>query len=205
MDAVIAVRQRKPPGSQASGSGATPLGPPTRLGPQPAPQPAPQTPVLQVKRSAQRTYTEDEVASMLAEARGGREAVQVDPLEARRQALLRELGNVQRQQEARAPAGDTRHHRTLPIGTVDLPAMIMPRTIPKMKAKPKMAPTTGAVPRRTSILPAFTRLRRAELETLATQWGIDCNGRTMATIQDILFELDAQLVRDIIRQRGGQQ
>ena len=204
MDTVIAVRLRKPPGSQAPGSGATPQGPPTRLGPQPAPQQAPQTPASQVKRSAQRTYTEEEVASMLAEARGGREAVQVDPLEARRQALLRELGNVQRQQAARAPTGDIRSHLTLPAGTV-IPAMIMPRTIPKMKAKPKMAPLTGSIPRRTSILPAFTRLRRAELETLAMQWGIDCNGRTMATIQDLLFELDAQLVQDVVRQRGGQQ
>ena len=89
MDTVIAVKQRKPPVAQASGSGANPQGPPTRLGPQPAPQQAPQTQASQVKRSAQRTYTEDEVASMLAEARGGLEAVQVDPLEARRQALLR--------------------------------------------------------------------------------------------------------------------
>ena len=85
MDTVLAVRQRKPPGSQASGSGAMTQGLPTSLGPQPVPQ----TPAPQVKRMAQKTYTEDKVVNLLAEARGGREAAQVDPLKARRQALLR--------------------------------------------------------------------------------------------------------------------
>ena len=78
-----------------------------------------------------------------------------------------------------------------------------PRVIPKVKAKPKLAPATGAVPRRTSLLPAFTRFSRAELELLATQWEIDCNGLTMGMIQDRLFLLDTELVQG--RHQGGSQ
>ena len=85
----------------------------------------------------------------------------------------------------------------------NIPNIIMPRVIPKVKAKPKLAPATGAVPRRTSLLPPFTRLNRAELEQLATQWGINCSGLTMATIQDHPFQLDAQLVQG--HHQGGSQ
>ena len=138
------------------------------------------------------SYTEDEVINLLAEARGGRESVQVDPLEARQQELLQELGHVQQLQEARMPIGGTRPHVTLPGSgaKTTIPNIIMPRVIPKVKAKPKLAPATGAVPRRTSLLPAFTRFSRAELELLATQWEIDCNGLTMGMIQDRLFLLE---------------
>ena len=103
------------------------------------------------------------------------------------------------------PIGSTRPHVTLPGSgaQTNIPNIIMPRVIPKVKAKPKLAPATGAVPRRTSLLPAFRRLNRAELERLATQWEIDCNGLTMAMIQDRLFRLDAQLVQG--HHQGGSQ
>jgi hypothetical protein len=66
----------------------------------------------------------------------------------------------------------------------------MPRDIPAAKAKPRAAPKTASLPRRTSILPAFTRLRRAELEVLAVKWGVDPMGLNMSQIHDRLFEVD---------------
>ena len=77
--------------------------------------------------------------------------------------------------------------------TSTLPRVRLPRDIPAVKAKPAAAPKTVALPRRTSVLPAFTRLRRAELEVLAHKWCIDMNGLNMNQIHDRLFALDATL------------
>ena len=89
----------------------------------------------------------------------------------------------------------------VPILMANIPNVEMPRIVPKMKAKPKAAPRTATLPRRTSILPAFTRLNRASLEVLAAQWGVNPHGRTVAQIQDELFILDARLVEEA-RRRG---
>ena len=159
-------------------------------------QPGPPTSGILRSQSTQwgaSSYTEDAVTNLLAEARGGREAVHVDPLDTREQELLQELGH------SASP------HVTLPGSgaQTNIPNIIMPRVIPKVKAKPKLAPATGAVPRRTSVLPPFTRLNRAELEQLATKWGINCSGLDMATIRNHLFQVDAQLVQG--HHQGGSQ
>ena len=170
-------------------------GPPTRLGVQPDP---PTSGILRSPstQTGAPSYTDDEVINLLAGARGGREAVQVT----RQQDLLQELGH-----KARMPIGSTTPHVFLPGSgaQTNIPNIIMPRVIPKVTAKPKLAPATGAVPLRTSLLPAFTRFSRAELELLATQWEIDCNGLTMGMIQDRLFLLDTELVQGR-HQRGSQ-
>ena len=199
MSTVMAIQQQRPTCQTSSRTGPTTTGPPTRIEVQPGP---PTSGILrsQSMQTGDSSYTEDAVTNLLAEARGGREAVHVDPLDTREQELLQELGH-----SARMPIGSTRPHVTLPGSgaQTNIPNIIMPRVIPKVKAKPKLAPATGAVPRRTSLLPAFTRLNRAELEQLATQWDINCNGLNMAAIQDRLFLLDTQRVQG--HHQGGSQ
>ena len=65
------------------------------------------------------------------------------------------------------------------------PAKLHPEpaaAVPKMRSKaPKApAPQTGCVARRTVILPPLSRLNRAQLENLATQWEVDPRGKTVA-------------------------
>ena len=97
---------------------------------------------------------------------------------------------------------------TVPMPDVPLPSessiphIEMPRDIPKCKSKPRAAPKTGTIHRRTSIIPAFTKLKRAELEILAKKWNIEPHGKTMAQIQDDLFELDAFLTEQARRRQA---
>ena len=67
--------------------------------------------------------------------------------------------------------------------------------VPKMRSKaPKApAPQTGCAARRTVILPSLSRLNRAQLENLATQWEVDPRGKTVAQIRDALYDLDKDM------------
>ena len=106
------------------------------------------------------------------------------------------------------PHGQRGFGYTVPMPDVPLPAessiphVEMPRDIPKCKSKPRAAPKTGTIHRRTSIIPAFTKLKRAELEILAKKWNIEPHGKTMAQIQDDLFELDAFLTEQARRRQA---
>ena len=64
----------------------------------------------------------------------------------------------------------------------------------KVTAVPKAElPKTGCQNRRTVFLPALSRLRRAELERLAGNWRISCDGKTVPQIQDHLYAADNYL------------
>jgi len=107
MHTVMAVQQQRPTCQTSSRTGPTTTGPPTRIEVQPGP---PTSGILrsQSTQMGASSYTEDAVTNLLAEARGGREAVHVDPLDTREQELLQELGH-----SARMPIGSTRPHVTL--------------------------------------------------------------------------------------------
>ena len=47
--------------------------------------------------------------------------------------------------------------------------------------------------RRTTILPALSRLNRAQLENLVLQWEVEPRGKTVAQIRDALYELDKDM------------
>ena len=106
------------------------------------------------------------------------------------------------------PHGQRGFGYTVPMPDVPLPEensiphVEMPRDVPKYKSKPRAAPRTGTISRRTSIIPAFTRLKRAELEILAKKWNVEAHGKTMAQIQDDLFELDAFLTEQARRRQA---
>ena len=58
---------------------------------------------------------------------------------------------------------------------------------------PAPLPSTATVPRRPYFLPATSKMRRAELEVLALEWGLDPSGRTVDQIRSALYTMDRHL------------
>ena len=70
--------------------------------------------------------------------------------------------------------------------------------VPKTRSKPPKTPVPqtsaqGDAVRRTTILPALSRLNRAQLENLAIQWEVAPRGKTVAQIWDALYDLDKDM------------
>ena len=171
----------------------TPTGLPTSYGisedPGRTPPRPSQRPEKEKQEKQERTYTETEVQDIV------RKAVQAE-LRGQTEKGSRTTSTTDSRRAASNQAKYTAERvppPPYPDSMPNIPPVAQPRDIPAVKAKPRAAPKTACLPRRTSILPAFTRLRRAELEVLAQKWGLDPMGLTMAQIHDRLFELDRRL------------